>query len=197
MKERKKELRRLIARRKASLPDATLKSLSTDILETLENHPVFRSSNTILLYHSMEDEVYTHAFIEKWSKQKHILLPVVQGDELEIRSYHDSDGLTVGAYGIKEPTGAGFHDYARIDLVVVPGVAFDISGSRLGRGKGYYDKLLPKLTARKIGICFPFQLLDEIPAEEFDARVDEVISSPPTSCPALQCPIIPYPGELL
>ncbi|MDR0745007.1 MAG: 5-formyltetrahydrofolate cyclo-ligase, partial [Mediterranea sp.] len=53
--------------------------------------------------------------------------------------------------------------------------AFDTSGSRLGRGKGYYDKLLAKLTAYKIGICFPFQLLDEIPAEEFDIQVDEVI----------------------
>jgi 5-formyltetrahydrofolate cyclo-ligase len=175
MKERKKELRRLIARRKASLTDATLKALSINILETLENHPAFRSSNTVLLYHSMKDEVYTHAFIEKWSKQKHILLPVVQGDELKIRSYHDPDDLTVGAYGIKEPTGAVFLDYARIDLIIVPGVAFDTSGSRLGRGKGYYDKLLPELTARKIGICFPFQLLDEIPAEEFDVRMDEVI----------------------
>lgn len=123
----------------------------------------------------MKDEVYTHTFMEKWSKRKHILLPVVQGDELEIRSYHDPSDLTLGAYGIKEPVGAVFHDYTRIDLVIAPGVAFDTSGSRLGRGKGYYDKLLAKLTAYKIGICFPFQLLDEIPAEEFDIQVDEVI----------------------
>ena len=146
-----------------------------DILGTLESHPVFRSSNTILLYNSMKDEVYTHAFIEKWSKRKHILLPVVQGDEPAIRSYRNSNGLTTGDYGIKEPTGAVFHDYARIGLAVVPGVAFDTSGSRLGRGKGYYYKLLPELAAYKIGICFPFQLLDEIPTEEFDVRMDEVI----------------------
>jgi 5-formyltetrahydrofolate cyclo-ligase len=175
MKERKKELRKLIARRKASLSDATLKSLSADILETLENHPVFRSSNTILLYHSIKDEVYTHAFLEKWSTQKQILLPVVRGDELEIRSYRDSNDLVIGAYGIKEPAGEVFRDYARIDLAVVPGVAFDASGSRLGRGKGYYDKLLPQLTAYKIGLCFPFQLVNEIPTEAFDIRMDEVI----------------------
>ncbi|MDR3118272.1 MAG: 5-formyltetrahydrofolate cyclo-ligase [Mediterranea sp.] len=175
MKERKNELRRQIARRKACQSAATLRSLSLDILETLENHPVFRSSNTVLLYHSMEDEVYTHAFIEKWSKRKHILLPVVQGDELEIRSYRNPDDMAVGTYGIKEPTGTAFHDYTQIDLAIVPGVAFDTSGSRLGRGKGYYDKLLPELTAYKIGICFPFQLMDKIPAEEFDVRMDEVI----------------------
>lgn len=175
MKKRKKELRKLIAQRKASLSDATLKSLSEDILETLENHPVFRASNTILLYHSMKDEVYTHAFIEKWSKHKQLLLPVVQGDELEIRPYLSSNDLNIGAYGIKEPAGTPFRNYAHINLVIVPGVAFDTSGSRLGRGKGYYDKLLPKLTAHKIGICFPFQLLEEIPCEEFDVRMDEVI----------------------
>jgi len=121
--------------------------------------------------------VYTHAFIEKWSKEKNILLPVVQGDELELRSYHCPDDLAIGSYGILEPTGTPFHDYTNIDLVIVPGVAFDVSGSRLGRGKGYYDRLLPKLTAYKIGICFPFQLVNEIPTEEFDIRMNEIISS--------------------
>jgi 5-formyltetrahydrofolate cyclo-ligase len=148
-----------------------------DILGTLENHPVFRSSDTILLYHSMKDEVDTHAFIEKWSRRKQILLPVVRGDALELRSCHDPNDLILGAYGIKEPVGAAFHDYARIDLAIVPGVAFDASGSRLGRGKGYYDKLLSELTAYKIGVCFPFQLLDELPVEAFDIRMDEVIYS--------------------
>lgn len=176
MKERKKELRKWIAQRKAAyLSDSTLKSLSKDILETLENHPAFRASNIILLYHSLKDEVYTHTFIEKWSREKHILLPVVQGDELELRSYRSLDDLAIGAYGILEPIGTPFHDYTKIDLVIVPGVAFDTSGSRLGRGKGYYDKLLPKLAAHKIGICFPFQLVDEIPTEEFDIQMNEII----------------------
>ena len=175
---KKKELRRLIAQRKAASPScSTLKSLSEEILETLENHPVFRASNTILLYYSLKDEVDTHHFIEKWSARKHILLPVVQGDELEIRSYASPDDLAAGAYGILEPQGETFSDYAAIDLAVVPGVAFDTSGARLGRGKGYYDKLLPKLTAAyKIGICFPFQIVNEIPMEEFDVRMNETIS---------------------
>lgn len=123
----------------------------------------------------MEDEVYTHAFIEKWSQYKHIVLPAVVGDDLELRSYSSPNDLSAGAYGIMEPTGVSFYDYATIDLAIIPGVAFDASGSRLGRGKGYYDRLLPKLTAQKTGICFPFQFVEEIPAEEFDVRMDNVI----------------------
>ena len=92
----------------------------------------------------MKDEVQTHAFIEKWSRSKRIILPVVTGDE--------------------------------IDLAVIPGVAFDRYGHRLGRGKGYYDRLLPQIPAPKVGICFPFQLIEEVPAEAFDFRMDTIIA---------------------
>lgn len=130
-----------------------------------------------MLYHSLKDEVDTHAFIRKWSREKRILLPVVTGDDLELRLYTGPEDLTVGAYGIEEPTGALFTDYSTIDLIVVPGVAFDRDGNRLGRGKGYYDRLLPRIpSAYKIGICFPFQVVDEVPAEPFDIRMDEIIT---------------------
>ena len=73
--------------------------------------------------------------------------------------------------------GALFTDYATIDLVIVPGVAFDRDGNRLGRGKGYYDRLLPRIpSAYKVGICFPFQIIEEVPAEPFDIRMDEIIT---------------------
>ena len=78
---------------------------------------------------------------------------------------------------MEEPTGALFTDYATIDLVIVPGVAFDRDGNRLGRGKGYYDRLLPRIpSAYKVGICFPFQIVEEVPAEPFDIRMDEIIT---------------------
>ena len=126
---------------------------SANILAALEAHPAFRAANTVLLYHSLNDEVDTHAFIQKWSSEKRILLPVVVGDDLELRIYTD------------------------IDFIVVPGVAFDAKGNRLGRGKGYYDRLLPRIpSAYKAGICFPFQLVEEVPAESFDIRMDIIIT---------------------
>ena len=115
---------------------STLQKLkSAKILAALEAHPAFRAANTILLYHSLGDEVDTHTFIKKWSSEKRILLPVVVGDDLELRIYTGPDDMTTGSYGIEEPTGEVFTDYAAIDLIAVPGVAFDRKGNRLGRGK--------------------------------------------------------------
>lgn len=177
-----------------------LKQQSADILAALEAHPAFRAANTVLLYHSLKDEVDTHEFIRKWSDRKHkwsdqkqklsdqkrILLPVVVGNELELRLYTGPQDMAIGAYGIEEPTGEVFTDYAEIDFIAVPGVAFDRNGNRLGRGKGYYDRLLPHIpSAYKAGICFPFQLVEEVPAEPFDIQMDTIITLqdnyPPTS----------------
>lgn len=83
----------------------------------------------------MKDEVQTHAFIEKWSRSKKIILPVVIGDELELRVYTGPQDLAISSYGIAEPTGTRFTDYRAIDLAVIPGVAFDRHGHRLGAAK--------------------------------------------------------------
>lgn len=155
---------------------ASTTQASADVLSRLEAHPAFRQAHTILLYHSLPDEVNTHDFIRKWSAQKQILLPVVIGNDLELRRYTNPQDLKKGAYGIEEPVGEPFTDYASIDLAIIPGVAFDAQGNRLGRGKGYYDRLLPRLPhTYKIGICFPFQLLEEVPTEALDVRMDEVL----------------------
>ncbi|MDE5710183.1 MAG: 5-formyltetrahydrofolate cyclo-ligase [Bacteroides sp.] len=176
MKEKKKELRKQVALLKTRHSSSATRQ-SAEIVAALEAHPAFRAANTILLYHSLKDEVNTHAFIRKWSREKRILLPVVVGDDLELRLYTGAEDLAIGAYSIEEPTGARFTDYAAIDLVIVPGVAFDRNGNRLGRGKGYYDRLLPRIpSAYKIGICFPFQVVEEVPAEPFDIRMDEIIT---------------------
>ena len=93
---------------------------SAEILAALEAHPAFRAATTVLLYHSLKDEVDTHEFIRKWSREKRILLPVVVGDDLELRLYTGPEDLKPGAYGIEEPTGELFTDYADIDFIVFP-----------------------------------------------------------------------------
>lgn len=177
--ERKKELRKHIAQLKTQYLSSTLRlQQSAHILAALEAHPAFRAASTVLLYHSLQDEVDTHAFVQKWSTQKRVLLPVVIGDDLELRVYTDPQDMSVSSsYGIKEPNGEAFTDYASIDFIAVPGVAFDLKGNRLGRGKGYYDRLLPQIpSAYKAGICFPFQLIEEVPAESYDVRMDIIIT---------------------
>lgn len=172
----KSELRRYIKQEKATRSPEELLHLSFDILNKLEQLPAFQHSKTILLYHSLNDEVNTHDFIQKWSASKTIILPVVHGDLLDLRYYTTSTATHEGAFGIIEPEGQLLTDYNKIDLVIVPGVAFDAEGHRLGRGKGYYDKLLPHVAAPKIGICFPFQLLDRIPTEETDINMNKVLT---------------------
>lgn len=175
MKEAKTALRKHIARLKAANGCALQQSEA--IMAKVEGHPKFRSAKVVLLYHSLKDEVDTHEFVRRWSRSKQILLPVVVGDELELRPYTAPEAMSIGSYGIEEPTGSRFTDYAKIDLIIVPGVAFDLHGNRLGRGKGYYDRLLPHLPhAYRIGVCFPFQLVEEVPAEEFDIRMHEVVT---------------------
>lgn len=162
-----------------TLHATTFTQLSAEILKKVEEHPRFQAAQTVLLYHSLKDEVQTHDFIERWSQHKQILLPVVVGDELELRIYEGRQSLHIGAFGIEEPTGAVFTAYQDIPVAVIPGVGFDRNGNRLGRGRGYYDRLLPRLThTYKIGICFPFQVIDKIPTEPQDIPMNEVITLP-------------------
>jgi 5-formyltetrahydrofolate cyclo-ligase len=142
MKEQKKQLRKDIREeKKRHLPDE-LMAYSSALLEQIEKHPRFIASHTVLMYHSLSDEVQTHAFIEKWYKVKKVLLPVVRGDILVLRHYTGKDCLEIGAFNIEEPSGEDFKNYHEIELGIIPGVSFDHYGNRLGRGKGYYDSSL-------------------------------------------------------
>ena len=151
---------------------------SERIVSRLVAHQAFINAKTVFLYHSLPDEVNTHTLIKTLvdKGEKRILLPSVIGDNLQLHII-DSDSKTEkGDFGIIESKGKLFTNYDEIDLAIVPGVAFDKYGNRLGRGKGYYDRILPLLKAYKIGICFPFQHIEIIPAETHDIRMDEVIS---------------------
>lgn len=175
----KKQLRREIKLRKSLYSAQQLYEQSLPVIQRLLAHPRLREARIVMLYHSLPDEVFTHTLADSLLLGgKTILLPRVTGESaMELRHYTGPCDLAPGAYGIMEPSGTPFADYAAIDLAIVPGVAFDAAGCRLGRGKGYYDRMLPLLThAYKIGICFPFQMTDDIPTDSHDIKMDEVIA---------------------
>lgn len=161
---------------KRQLDRPELEELSLCVMDKLQRHPRFVASHTLLLYHSLPDEVCTHRLIDE-TKGKTVLLPRVTGaGTMELRVYTGRDDMREGAFHIMEPCGNVFMDYEKIDLAVVPGMAFDRAGNRLGRGKGYYDRLLPQIPqAYKIGVCFGFQLVDDVPVSETDVAMDEII----------------------
>ena len=174
----KSELRRFIRAQKKRHTAAQLAAMSEEICSRVLASAWWQEASTPLLYYPLADEVDVRPLIrEAYDRGKQVLLPVCRGDELELRLYEGEASLARGAFGIMEPTGRLFapEHYSDIQLAVIPGMAFDRAGHRLGRGKGYYDRLLPKLTAARLqGICFPFQLLDEVPADAHDIPVHAV-----------------------
>jgi len=171
----KQELRRHIRQLKKSYAPESLQQQSRQILRQLSCHPDFQQAEYVMLYASLPDEVQTLDFIEEWKKRKHIILPTVVGDDIIPMELTADCPMVEGSFHILEPQS---NQYAGpLDLIVVPGMAFDRQGHRLGRGKGYYDRFLIKYPEVKtIGICFDFQLLDEVPAEPHDQLIDEIIS---------------------
>lgn len=174
----KLELRRYVRSLKKQFTHEELIEQSSMLIRRVQEHPRLRSAETVLLYNSLPDEVYTHALIRQLHAEgKTVLLPVVVSEtEMEIRHYTSPSSFKESSYGIFEPVGEAFTDFPSITFALIPGMAFDAARHRLGRGKGYYDRFLPLLTnAYKLGICFPFQSLPSIPIDEYDQLVDEVI----------------------
>ena len=171
----KKALRAQIKALKKQYTPEQLLEQSAHILAKLECHPDFVHADRVMLYSALPDEVQTQAFLEKWHLRKTIILPTVVGDDIIPVEYGKDTAFAVGDFNILEPQNTPYT--GDFDLIIVPGVAFDRQGNRIGRGKGYYDRFLKQhLSVKRIGICFDFQLVDEVPTEPFDIRMDEVIS---------------------
>ena len=174
----KQEIRQEIRCLKVACPSVERAALSREVVANLLTDDRWKKARCVLLYHSLPDEVCTHELIcHALDEGKRVLLPVVIGDDLELREYRDECTLTEGSFHIQEPTGVAFTDFNAIDLAIIPGVAFTVEGQRLGRGRGYYDRLLPHIASTyKIGLCWPFQLLPSLPTEPHDIRMDAVVS---------------------
>lgn len=176
--ESKRNLRKQVNLQKTALKRTEAELFSEIIFKKVEEIPEFIASKTILAYWSIEGEVITHRFIEKWAGKKRILLPSVDGEIMHIKEYKSDQALISGErFGIPEPDGPLFKDFAAIDFIIVPGVAFDLKNNRMGRGKAYYDRFLKSIKAYKCGICFSFQLFSEIPADENDICMDCVVTN--------------------
>lgn len=182
MKEKfseKSELRYKMKSLRVLLPESARKSAAEEVFERLEKTAAFLLADRIMMYHSLPDELYTHDFLRKWSGKKRFYLPRINGVDLEVLPYEESR-LELGSFHIEEPTGNEITDPSEIELVVVPGVAYDRNGRRLGRGKGFYDRFLKTTKATKVGIGYEFQLVDEIPAEPHDMPMDIVVTQKTT-----------------
>ena len=152
--------------------------------------PAFRDAELVMLYHSFKNEAGTHPLLQYcFNTNKKVVLPQVvkaaagepaSAPELKAWLVPGPDALISGAMGILEPDPLLCKpvDPALIDLIIVPGVAFDSVGGRIGYGKGYYDRFLPQLRADvpKLGLAYDFQVLPRVPQDEFDIRMDAIVT---------------------
>lgn len=175
----KHQIRKLIRYKKNQISEKDKQIQAAAVFEKIEKLEEFQNAKNILVYWSMPDELSTHNFVIKWSRKKQMLLPVVKDDEMLIKPFSSKDELKQGSLGIWEPD-AQKEFLHSIDLVIVPGMAFDKNKSRLGRGKGYYDKYFVNKNIVKIGVGFDFQLLEKIPTATFDIKMDKIITKSTT-----------------
>ena len=175
--DKKTILRQKVKHLNAQLTEEELLCKSNMVWAIVETKWQFRQATSVLLYWSMSGEVHTHDFIRRWHSEKNIILPVVDGDRLRLTPFADEQSLRLNpVMNLYEPQGDDYPSPKTIELAIVPGIAFDRSNHRLGRGRGYYDRLLPQLNTYNIGVCFDFQLFDTIPYDENDVAMDEVVS---------------------
>ncbi len=170
----KESLRTEILRRRKEYRKG--KEDSVLIAEKFLSLPEVKRAKSVFLYFPHKNEVDTTLIIEELLKQgKEVILPKVVGFHIRPVKISNISSLKSGYAGIKEPEGEEY-PLEKVDIIVVPALAFDIHGHRLGYGKGFYDRLLSKTNALKIGLAYDFQLLEKLPSEPHDIPVNLIIT---------------------
>ncbi len=176
----KSELR-LLARETATMllsSEENLYEKTRNAIEQIQALPAYESAETIMIYSALADEIDLSVLVEL-DKTKRWVLPRALGDGIMLLFQFDNfEQLVDGKYGIKVPPATNHLVHkSEIDLVILPGLMFDKRGQRLGRGGGYYDRLLIDMRAKTVGVCLAELMIEFIPKEEHDIAVDYVIAA--------------------
>lgn len=175
----KKNIRKEMLQKRDMLSVIQVEELSNEIQSNVLHWDKFINSSTIMLYSDFKNEVITKGIIESClEKNKKVILPKVIKESRDILPclITGFNELNPGTYGIFEPDGINVIDKNEIELVIVPGVAFDASGYRIGYGAGYYDRFLKGYNGIKAGICYSIQLVKNAWPDQFDIKMDYLIT---------------------
>jgi 5-formyltetrahydrofolate cyclo-ligase len=169
--------RTALAARRAVEPDDRRRA-SAAAVDRLLGLPELRGVQTVALYAALDEELDPVGALPRLVEAGvRTLFPRVRGERLELVAAADLPTLQLGYRGIREPVGIAI-DPSVVDVLLVPGVAFDVRGGRLGQGGGHYDRLLATLpgTATAVGMCFACQVVPRVPMEDHDRSVDVVVT---------------------
>lgn len=173
----KEQVRRKLFLERKKLDKTFILEKSKEIQIKIFSLPEYIEADTIMFYISYDNEVYTHSMIKDCLKQgKIIVVPKVDNKDIIPSILTSWSELGIGSYNILEPKQIKPIEKEDIDIIIVPGIGFDIHGYRIGHGKGYYDRFLKTLNILKIGLAFEFQILQDIPHDEYDIKMDKIIT---------------------
>ncbi len=171
----KNYIRTIFLEKRKKLHKKEVLERSREIWEKLKELNEFRKAKTILFYYSIKNEVRTDFMIKEVLGSKKVALPSIKDDFIVPIEVKDLKLMKKGKFGIPEPIGDEI-SLKDIDLVIVPGIAFDLEGYRIGYGKGYYDNFLRKIVCKKIGLAYDFQIVKKLPRNSYDVPVDIIIT---------------------
>ena len=174
----KKALRREIGAKKSALSAEEVGRRSAILAEKLFEAEQYRDCRSLYAYLSFNEEVRTDPIIERaWADGKRVAVPKVVGKEMVFIWIDSFDALGPGYYGITEPVNDGPVADDRTALVLMPGLAFDPEGHRVGYGGGFYDRFLENEPDHPlVALCYDFQMYDHLDVESHDVPVDVVIT---------------------
>ena len=174
----KSVLRTMLREKKRALTEAQIESASARLAQALFAHPMYRKASALYAYLSYNQEVRTEAILRQaLADGKRVAVPKVFGDEIRFLWLDESTHIALGYKGIPEPTEGELAE-DRDALVLMPGLAFDPLGHRMGYGGGFYDRFLAGEPHPTIALCYDFQLLPDLPVQAHDIPVDAVLSAP-------------------
>lgn len=177
----KKNLRREFLTKRKSVSISERDRISHELIKKFLATELYSVSKVIMAYASTPDELQLNElFAACFDDKKVLAIPLIIGKgEMQAVEVPNFDALEVGTFNILtvKPELRKFIEPAQIDCVIVPGLAFDVSGNRLGMGGGYYDRFLPRaVNAKKVSLAYDFQLVDNLPTEPHDAKIDVTLT---------------------
>jgi len=181
IREAKGRLRTNLLELRSQVGPDQIEASSMAVWKTLQALPAYAKTHCIAGISSFRNEIDTFRILDGVLRDhKRLCLPRISGDKTHL-TFHEITSLqdlTPGTYGILEPPPHRATPLDQLDLVIVPGLAFDRTGNRLGFGKGYYDKVLPRLRrdALSIGLCYSFQVVEAVPYAGHDVPVHSLLT---------------------
>ena len=177
----KKLLRREFLAKRAAISIDERDLVSRELIKKFLATEIYRAAKILMAYAAMPDEIQLNElFAACFADKKIIAIPLIVGKgEMRAVEVPSFDSLEIGAFNIPtvKKNLRRFIEPAQIDCIIVPGAAFDTQGGRLGMGGGFYDRFLPQaVNAKKIALAYDFQLVNSLPTENFDAKIDAMLT---------------------